>query len=119
MEQQLEQLNKAVSMAETSAMGLLKSHVKQYTRSDGTVVQEHEDSRPEGHHDMSEHEKHGVAITLRGKHPHTGEDYHLTTKHKTVNDAMDHLDRERKHGFAFHGIRSLAEHESYSKTHHS
>jgi hypothetical protein len=45
MEQQLEQLSKAVAMAETSAMGLLKSHVKQYTRQDGTVVQEHEDSR--------------------------------------------------------------------------
>jgi len=45
MEHQLEQLNKAVTLAEASALGLLKSHVKEYTRADGTVVQEHDDSR--------------------------------------------------------------------------
>lgn len=41
----IEELNKACSIAEKSAMGMLKSHIKQYTRQDGTVVQEHEDNR--------------------------------------------------------------------------
>jgi hypothetical protein len=45
MEQQLEQLSKACSIAEASALGLLKSHVSEYTRQDGTVVQAHDDSR--------------------------------------------------------------------------
>lgn len=41
----IEELSKACSIAEASAMGLLKSSVKEYTRQDGTVVQAHEDSR--------------------------------------------------------------------------
>lgn len=38
-------LTKAIELAEKATEQLQKSHVKQYTRSDGTVVQEHEDSR--------------------------------------------------------------------------
>lgn len=42
---QIEALNKAAKIAEGAALALLKSHVKGYTRKDGTVVQGHEDSR--------------------------------------------------------------------------
>ena len=38
-------LTKAIELAEKASEQLQKSHVKQYTRSDGTVVQEHDDSR--------------------------------------------------------------------------
>lgn len=38
-------LNKAIELAEKATEQLQKSHVKQYTRSDGTVVKEHDDSR--------------------------------------------------------------------------
>lgn len=38
-------LTKAIELAEKASEQLHKSHVKQYTRSDGTVVKEHDDSR--------------------------------------------------------------------------
>lgn len=38
-------LTKAIKLAEAASEQLQKSHVKQYTRGDGTVVQEHDDSR--------------------------------------------------------------------------
>lgn len=44
----IEELNKACSIAEKSAIGLMKSSIKEYTRQDGTVVQAHEDSRTKG-----------------------------------------------------------------------
>lgn len=39
------ELAKAIELAEKATEQLQKSHVKQYTRQDGTVVKEHEDSR--------------------------------------------------------------------------
>jgi len=38
-------LNKAIELAEKATEQLQKSHVKEYTRSNGTVVKEHDDSR--------------------------------------------------------------------------
>ena len=38
-------LTKAIELAEKASKQLQKSHVKAYTRKDGTVVQEHDDSR--------------------------------------------------------------------------
>lgn len=38
-------LTKAIELAKKASEQLQKSHVKQYTRSDGTVVKEHDDSR--------------------------------------------------------------------------
>jgi|GEM_PF-5811683 len=45
----IEDLYKACSIAEKSALSLMKSHISSYTRQDGTVVQEHEDSRQAKH----------------------------------------------------------------------
>jgi len=45
MSNQLEELSKACDQAAKAGVELLKSHVKQYTRADGTMVQEHDDSR--------------------------------------------------------------------------
>ena len=45
-------LTKAIELAEKASEQLLKSHVKQYTRSDGTVVKEHDDSRQNGKDDQ-------------------------------------------------------------------
>lgn len=39
------ELEKAITLAEAAAEQLQKSHVSSYTRKDGTVVKEHEDSR--------------------------------------------------------------------------
>ena len=49
-------LTKAIELAEKATEQLQKSHVKQYTRSDGTVVREHDDSRQKqaGEHDDME-----------------------------------------------------------------
>lgn len=65
MQNQLEALSKAYSIAEKAGMNLLKkSHVSSYTRSDGTVVQEHEDSR-------QKHEDFHDAASAFGKNLHT------------------------------------------------
>jgi len=46
MEKQLEELNKACSIAEKAGVEMLKkSHISGYTRQDGSQVAEHEDSR--------------------------------------------------------------------------
>ena len=50
MEKQLEELSKACSIAEKAGVEMLKSHVKAYTRQDGSQVAEHEDSRSDTHH---------------------------------------------------------------------
>lgn len=62
-------LNKAIELAEKATEQLQKSHVKEYTRSNGTVVKEHDDSR----HAASDHTKASkkLAADARGETKNT------------------------------------------------
>jgi len=100
MENQLEQLSKAVTLAEASAHGLLKSHVKGYTRttaSGATVqVQEHDDSRTAAHHTAE-------ATTQRAN---------KGSKDASKHSEM-HMDAAHAHSQAAKEAKDNGNHESY------
>jgi hypothetical protein len=108
MEQQLEQLSKACSIAEASALGLLKSHISEYTRQDGTVVQAHDDSRQsrqtnsrsEHHRKQAEHlntsaSMNGRTSDYKAKTKKEAEmheamaDYYETGKHNAISRKVE------------------------------
>lgn len=103
MEQQLEQLSKACSIAEASAMGLLKSHVKGYTRADGTVVQEHDDSRKSAFHERKA-DHHAVAARVS---EHAADNAEIDNDFATANH---HYSRMEQHEKLAKKHRDLAEH---------
>lgn len=49
-------LQKALRVVPDEMAGLIKSHIRQYTKKDGTVVQEHDDKRTRKHVDLLRHE---------------------------------------------------------------
>lgn len=87
-------LNKAIKLAEAASEQLQKSHVKQYTRRDGTVVKEHDDSR------MSKEELLAHA------------DHHLQEAAKTNNTKTDTPKAKWHKGQAEKYQRMAAEHDT-------
>lgn len=119
-------LNKAIALAEKANEQLQKSHVKQYTRSDGTVVQEHEDSRQAAHQASAEakatslsdkaahleaHKKANEAHHKAYLSAHSLMDYHRGEyyKHKSKEDDRYHASEEEKY-------RNQS-HEHFEQTH--
>ena len=87
MGNQLEELGKACDQAAKVGVELLKSHVKQYTRADGTMVQEHDDSRQAS----KRAEEHSEFVGITGNHLH-----HYMAQHAHEHAANVATDRKTK-----------------------
>lgn len=84
MEKQLEELNKACSIAEKAGVEMLKkSHISGYTRQDGSQVAEHEDSREKktvDHKAKFEHHSNEADKAMATMERTSGEEFHQAAK---------------------------------------
>lgn len=103
----IEELNKACNMAEKSALGLLKSHVKgsTYTNENGTVVNrsEYDDSRKAAFHDRKANH-HAIAARMS---EHAADNAELDGDIATANH---HYSRMDQHEMLVKRHSELAEH---------
>jgi len=101
-------LTKAIKLTEKAIEQLQKSHVKQYTRSDGTVVKEHDDSRqkqsPEARMYQDRSEKAEIASgearqdDSYSAHTNAAKMHRKAAEHAPDSDtAFKHRQQARKH----------------------